>query len=63
MIVPLYDSTTGVTVYVDPSFVMTLRPDPEHPLDMSLIKLKDGETLHVQGEHREIADKLAYPPA
>jgi hypothetical protein len=62
MIVPLFDSIVGAAVYVDPSAVMTLRPDPDNPLAASIVKLKDGETVHVLGEHREVADKLLHPP-
>jgi hypothetical protein len=61
MIVPFYDSVVGVPLYIDPDSVMTLRPDPENPLDVSIIKLKDGEELHVRGEHGEVADKLIHP--
>jgi hypothetical protein len=62
MVVPFFDSTVGAAVYVNPDSVMTLRPDPDNPLDASLVKLQDGETLHVLGDHNTVADKLIHPP-
>jgi len=61
MIVPFMDSVAGAPVYINPSYVVTLRPDPEDPTRVSLIKLRDGETIHVFGEHTEVANKLAPP--
>lgn len=37
---------------------MSLRPDPAEPTRVSIVKLRDGESIRVQGEHREVADKL-----
>jgi hypothetical protein len=62
MIVPFVDSVTGTAVYINPDFVATLRPDPEEPTGATLVKLNDGETIHVRGEHRDVADKLVRTP-
>jgi len=61
MIISFIDAVTGAPVYINPSFVISLRPDPERPADDSVIKLSDGEALRVHGEHREVADKLQTP--
>lgn len=59
MIVEFKDSVTGTDVYINPTYVVTLRPDPAEPLHVTLIKLNDGETIRVRGEHTDVADKLA----
>ena len=59
MIVPFIDSVSGTAVYVNPAFVVSLRPDPAATDRISIIKLRDGETIRVQGEHGEVAEKLA----
>jgi hypothetical protein len=59
MIVQFMDSVTGTAVYINPAFVMTLRPDPADPTRVTLVKLEDGESIRVRGEHQEVADKLA----
>jgi uncharacterized protein YlzI (FlbEa/FlbD family) len=59
MIVPFVDSVTGVAVYINPDFVMTMRPDPEEPTSVTIVKLSDGESIRVRGEHQEVADRLA----
>jgi hypothetical protein len=59
MIVQFMDSVAGTAVYINPSYVVTLRPDPADPTRVTMVKLRDGETMRVQGDHREVADKLA----
>jgi len=59
MIVEFIDAVIGTPVYINPTFVVSMRPDPEDPLSVTIVKLQDGETLRVRGEHREVADKLA----
>ena len=59
MIVPFVDSVAGTAVYLNPDYVVSLRPDPAEPTRVSIVKLRDGESVRVQGEHREVADKLA----
>ena len=62
MIVPFTDGDTGTAVYINPAYVVTLRPDPVDLDRISVVKLEDGETIRVLGEHREVADKLARQP-
>ena len=59
MIAEFKDSVTGTAVYINPTYVVTLRPDPAEPLHITLVKLNDGETIRVRGEHAAIADKVA----
>jgi hypothetical protein len=61
MIVPFIDSVTATSVYINPDYVMMLRPDPVDPLHVTQVKLEDGESLSVRGEHTEVADRLARP--
>jgi hypothetical protein len=62
MIVQFTDADAGVPVYINPTYVMTLRPDPADPSRVTLVKLEDGEAIRVHGEHPEVADKLARTP-
>jgi hypothetical protein len=57
MVIPFIDTTSGGPVYVNPAYVVTLRPDPLDP-EASLLKTRDGECIHVKGDHREVAYKL-----
>jgi hypothetical protein len=59
MIAQFVDSVAGTAVYINPDYVVSLRPDPASPERISIIKLRDGETLRVHGEHTEVADKLS----
>jgi hypothetical protein len=59
MITEFIDANTGTTVYVNPRYVISMRPDPESPLEMTVLKLEDGEMLRVRGDHREVADRLS----
>lgn len=59
MIVQLYDTITGTPVYINPGYVVSLRPDPADPDHVSIVMLRNGESIRVKGEHREVADKLA----
>ena len=54
MIVEFTDSVAGTAVYINPAYVVTLRPDPESPLNVT-----NGAPIRVRGEHREVANKLA----
>jgi hypothetical protein len=62
MIVQFIDITTGTATYINPTYVVSLRPDPADPDHASIIKLQDGESLRVKGDHREVADKLRRTP-
>ena len=59
MIVPLRDSVTGTAVYINPAYVVSLRPDPADPDRVSMLKLSDGELIRVLGDHETVAEKLA----
>lgn len=60
MIVQMIDVATGTAAYINPTYVVMLRPDPADPDHISIIKLRDGESVRVKGDHREVADKLAH---
>ena len=59
MIVQFMDSMAGTPVYINPAYVVTLRPDPADPDNISVIKTRDGEFIRVRGGDKEVADKLA----
>jgi hypothetical protein len=59
MIVKFVDSNTGTPIYINPSFVMSFRPDPVNIDGASIIKLGDGESIRVEGDHEDVAAKLA----
>jgi hypothetical protein len=61
MIVQFIDASIGTIVYINPDYVMSVRPDPTDPDHVSLIRLRDGESIRVKGDHRETAAKLARP--
>ena len=52
------DRVTGATVYINPEYVMSIRPDPAAPDSASIIRIRDGEPIHVQGSHTEVPAKL-----
>ena len=56
MIVQFTDSAAGSFVYINPR--LTLRPDPSDPTKVTLVKLEDGESIRVRGEHTDVADRL-----
>ena len=60
MVIQFTDSVAGTAVYINPRYVVNLRPDPAEPLKVTMVKLSDGESIRVHGEHREVADKLAH---
>lgn len=62
MIVEFTDGVAGTAVYINPKYVVSMRPEPTDPLHVSTIKLNDGETIQVRGEHTELADKLERSP-
>ena len=63
MIVALFDTTAGTTVYINPAHVVSVRPDPADPDHNSILKLRDGEAVYVRGGHEEIAGKLTRSAA
>ena len=58
MVIQFIDANASVPVYLNPAFVVAVRPDPAEPDTLSLVKVQDGETIRVRGEHREVANKL-----
>jgi hypothetical protein len=58
MPVRFIDNVTATAVYINPRYVTTLRPDPVDPLHVTIVRMEDGETIRVRGEHTEVADKL-----
>ena len=58
MVVPFMDTGAGAAVYINPVEVVTLRPDPADPTRVSIVKLRDGESIRVRSAHEEIARKL-----
>ena len=60
MVVQLTDTVTGTAAYINPTYVVSLRPDPADPDHVSIVRLRDGESIRVNGDHREVAEKLAH---
>ena len=58
MIVPFFEATSGVAIYVNPAYVISVRPDPADPDRTSIVKLSDGETVRLRGGHDDIATRL-----
>lgn len=58
MIVPFTNRVSGATVYINPDYVVSVRPDPADPDNASVVKLRDGETIKVQGALQDVADRL-----
>jgi hypothetical protein len=59
MVAPFVDTVSGTPVYINPSYVVAVRPDPGDPDHVSMIKLRDGESIRVKGDHQEVAAKLS----
>jgi hypothetical protein len=59
MIVQFTDPVAGAPVYVNPDYVVSVRPDPADPDHISVAKVRDGESIKLQGAHDEVAQKLA----
>ena len=58
MIVPLVDTKTATIVYVNPAYVVSLRPDPEDPDHVSSVRLRGGEEIRAKGAPEELVGKL-----
>lgn len=58
MIVQFFDTVAGTPVYVNPDYVVSIRPDPADPDEQSVVKLTDGETIRVRAAHDAVADRL-----
>lgn len=62
MIVQFMDSVAGTAVYINLTYIVTRRPDLAEPDHVSIVKVRDVESIRVRGDHREVADKLAHTP-
>jgi hypothetical protein len=58
MIQQFVDANIGTPVYINPAYVMSIRPDPTDPDHISQVQLRTGETLRLRGDHREVAAML-----
>ena len=58
MIAQFMDTAAGSAVYINSTYVVTVRPDPVDPDHVSIVRLRDGESIRVKGDHGEVADKL-----
>jgi hypothetical protein len=63
MVVQFIDAVAGTPVYLNPAYVVSVRPDTAEPDSFSMVKIRDVESIRVRGSHREVADKLARPLA
>ena len=63
MIVAFAEATSGLPIYINPSFVVSLRPDPADPERTTVVRLSDGETLRLRGGHDEVAPRLTRTTA
>ena len=44
------------------AYVVSVRPDPAEPESVSVVKMRDGESMRVNGYHRQVTDKLIGAP-
>lgn len=58
MIVQFTENIAATPVYVNPEYVVSIKPDPENPDTVARIKLRDGEELAVRGDPEVVARKL-----
>jgi uncharacterized protein YlzI (FlbEa/FlbD family) len=63
MVTQFVDTVAGTPVYINPTYVVSVRPDPADPDAASIVKLSDGETLRVRGSHQQVADRLTRTAA
>jgi hypothetical protein len=63
MIIPFPEAASGVPIYINPAFVVSLRPDPADPERTSMVKLSDGETIRIRGSHDDVAGRLSRTTA
>jgi uncharacterized protein YlzI (FlbEa/FlbD family) len=53
------DSISGTPVAVNPDHVAKVRPAPDDPNNITVIRLKDGDEIGVEGKHTDVVKKLA----
>ena len=59
MVIQFLDIAAGTPVYINPAYVVSIRPDPADPDHVSIVTLRNGESIRVRGDHQEVAGKLA----
>jgi hypothetical protein len=52
MIAQFMDTAAGTAVYINPVYVVTIRPDPADPDHVSIITLRNGESIRARGTGR-----------
>ena len=52
-------SAAGTPVSFNPDAVAVVRPDPNDPGAITIVRLADGEEVGVRGEYAEVVKKLA----
>jgi hypothetical protein len=63
MIISFFEAASGVAIHINPAFVVSLKPDPADPEHTTIVKLSDGETLRIRGDHNDIAARLGRTTA
>ena len=58
MIAQFMDTAAGTAVYINPVYVVNLRPEPADPDHVNILTLRNGEAIRVKGDHREVAEKI-----
>jgi hypothetical protein len=58
MIVQFVDSVAGTPVYINPAYVVSARPDAAEPDEITVLNMRDGETVRVRASHEQVAEKL-----
>jgi hypothetical protein len=52
-------SAAGTPVSFNPDAVAAVRPDPNDPGAITIVRLTDGEEVGVRGDYTEVVKKLA----
>jgi hypothetical protein len=57
--VELESSAAGTAVSFNPDHVAAVRPDPNDPGAITIVRLADGEEVGVRGHYADVVKKLA----
>jgi hypothetical protein len=63
MVVQFVDAVAATPVYINPEYVVSARPDPVDPDEITVVKMQDGETVRVRAAHQQVAERLRRPAA
>ena len=63
MIIAFAEAASGVPIYINPAFVVSVRPDPADPERTTVVRLSDGEMLRLRGGHDDVAARLSRTTA